>query len=81
VPRSGEVTPRAEATRSLALELLEKVTKPCQDIKVGSMSQEDYPIEFVLGSIEAIMPGQKQPKVLLFDIGGVCVSETSLVPR
>ncbi|KAG9232830.1 epoxide hydrolase [Amylocarpus encephaloides] len=36
------------------------------------MSQEDFPIEFVLESIEAVMMA-KQPKVLLFDIGGVCV--------
>jgi len=38
------------------------------------MSQEDYPVNFVLNSIEATMPRSKaQPKVLLFDIGGVCV--------
>ncbi|KAK0103879.1 hypothetical protein ONS96_004988 [Cadophora gregata f. sp. sojae] len=37
------------------------------------MSQQDYPTEFVLESIEAIMSTSKQPKVLLFDIGGVCV--------
>ncbi|CAG8981402.1 hypothetical protein HYALB_00009614, partial [Hymenoscyphus albidus] len=36
------------------------------------MSQEDFPIEFVLDSIESVMSA-KQPKVLLFDIGGVCV--------
>ncbi|KAL2071085.1 hypothetical protein VTL71DRAFT_12320 [Oculimacula yallundae] len=37
------------------------------------MSQEDYPVDFVLDSIEATMATSKQPKVLLFDIGGVCV--------
>ncbi|CAD6442567.1 81e1368f-3229-43ff-9ba1-9fbe07e48bbf [Sclerotinia trifoliorum] len=37
------------------------------------MSQEDYPVEFVLESIETIMASEKQPKVILFDIGGVCV--------
>ncbi|PMD15534.1 HAD-like protein [Hyaloscypha hepaticicola] len=37
------------------------------------MSQEDYPVEFVLDSIDSIMPASRQPKVLLFDIGGVCV--------
>lgn len=37
------------------------------------MSQEDYPVEFVLDSLERIMAPKKQPKVLLFDIGGVCV--------
>ncbi|KAF8855135.1 epoxide hydrolase [Acephala macrosclerotiorum] len=37
------------------------------------MSQEDFPVEFVLESIESIMPPSNQPKVLLFDIGGVCV--------
>jgi len=36
------------------------------------MYQEDYPVDFVLDSIEAIM-AQKKPKVILFDIGGVCV--------
>lgn len=28
------------------------------------MSQEDYPVEFVLGSIDSIMPDSRQPKVL-----------------
>jgi hypothetical protein len=37
------------------------------------MSQEDYPVEFVLDSIESVMAPQRQPKVILFDIGGVCV--------
>ncbi|KAL3422807.1 Acyl-CoA dehydrogenase family member 10 [Phlyctema vagabunda] len=37
------------------------------------MSQEDYPIEFVLDSIDAVMARTKKTKVLLFDIGGVCV--------
>ncbi|KAH6683424.1 epoxide hydrolase [Halenospora varia] len=37
------------------------------------MSQEDFPIEFVLDSVDAVMASEKQPKVLLFDIGGVCV--------
>ncbi|PQE11052.1 epoxide hydrolase protein [Rutstroemia sp. NJR-2017a BVV2] len=36
------------------------------------MSQEDFPIEFVLEGIESIMASTKQPKVILFDIGGVC---------
>jgi hypothetical protein len=39
------------------------------------MSQEDYPVEFVLDSIESVMAPQKQPKVILFDIGGVCVRD------
>jgi hypothetical protein len=39
-----------------------------------SMSQEDVPIEFVLEGIESIMASSKQPRVILFDIGGVCVS-------
>jgi len=39
------------------------------------MSQEDYPVEFVLESLESVMAPVKQPKVLLFDIGGVCVCE------
>ncbi|KAM3074202.1 hypothetical protein ACMFMF_006223 [Clarireedia jacksonii] len=37
------------------------------------MSQEDFPIEFVLEGIESIMVSSKQPRVILFDIGGVCV--------
>ena len=28
------------------------------------MSQEDYPVDFVLESIDSIMPASKQPKVL-----------------
>jgi len=45
------------------------------------MSQEDYPVEFVLGSIESVMAPEKQPKVILFDIGGVCVRDhLSLMP-
>jgi hypothetical protein len=39
------------------------------------MSQEDYPVEFVLDSIESVMAPPKQPKVILFDIGGVCVCD------
>jgi hypothetical protein len=39
------------------------------------MSQEDYPVDFVLDSIEAVMAPARAPKVLLFDIGGVCVSQ------
>ncbi|ESZ92259.1 hypothetical protein SBOR_7348 [Sclerotinia borealis F-4128] len=35
------------------------------------MSQEDYSIDLVLESIETIMASERQPKVLLFDIGGV----------
>lgn len=38
------------------------------------MSQEDYPVDFILQSIETAMAPAKQPKVLLFDIGGVCES-------
>ncbi|QSZ32919.1 hypothetical protein DSL72_002502 [Monilinia vaccinii-corymbosi] len=37
------------------------------------MSQEGYPIHFVPESIETIMASGEQPKVILFDIGGVCV--------
>jgi hypothetical protein len=40
------------------------------------MSQENYPVEFILESVESIMARRKQPKALLFDIGGVCVSES-----
>jgi len=37
------------------------------------MSREDYLVDFVLQSLESVMAPTKQPKVLLFDIGGVCV--------
>lgn len=43
------------------------------------MSQEGCPVEFVLESLESIMAPQTQPKVILFDIGGVCVGGNSLV--
>jgi hypothetical protein len=33
-------------------------------------------IQFALESVDAIMSPPKQPKVLLFDIGGVCVSKS-----
>ncbi|KAH8687958.1 putative epoxide hydrolase [Tricladium varicosporioides] len=37
------------------------------------MQEEDFAIEFILDSVDAVMASEKQPKVLLFDIGGVCV--------
>lgn len=43
------------------------------------MSQEDYSIDFVLDSIEIMMTSEIQPKVILFDIGGVCVSNHSFM--
>jgi len=39
------------------------------------MVPEDQPVEYILDAIEDIMARESQPKVLLFDIGGVCVSE------
>lgn len=43
------------------------------------MSQEDFPIDFVLESIETIMTSENQPRVILFDVGGVCVSNHSFM--
>jgi hypothetical protein len=39
------------------------------------MIPEDQPVEYILEAIDGIMAPSPQPKVLLFDIGGVCVSE------
>lgn len=39
------------------------------------MVPEDQPVEHILEAIGDIMAPENQPKVLLFDIGGVCVSE------
>lgn len=40
------------------------------------MSEEAHHlVELALGTVEALMaPKKQQPKVILFDIGGVCVS-------
>lgn len=38
------------------------------------MLSEDQPVEYILDAIDSVMSSQPQPKVLLFDIGGVCVS-------
>jgi len=37
------------------------------------MSEDEHSVEIILEGVEAIMASKKQPKVLLFDIGGVCV--------
>lgn len=41
------------------------------------LNEEDLPVEYVLDAIGTIMSSQRQPKVILFDIGGVCVSALS----
>lgn len=38
------------------------------------MSEAHHLIELALSTVEALMSPKKQPKVILFDIGGVCVS-------
>jgi hypothetical protein len=40
------------------------------------MGSEAHPVEYILEAIDGIMApsSQAQPKALLFDIGGVCVS-------
>lgn len=39
------------------------------------MLPEDQPVEYILEGIDAEMGSQAQPKVILFDIGGVVVSD------
>lgn len=41
---------------------------------MSSVNPEDPPIDLILEIVDSEMPGARQPKVLLFDIGGVCVS-------
>jgi hypothetical protein len=42
------------------------------------MVPEEQPVEYILDAIDGIMaPSSQPPKVLLFDIGGVCVSDDS----
>lgn len=38
------------------------------------MLPDEQPVEYVLEGIDAVMAGTVQPKVILFDIGGVVVS-------
>ena len=38
------------------------------------MSQDEFSVDLILEGIESTMTVTKQPKVLLFDIGGVCRS-------
>ncbi len=38
------------------------------------MSSEELPVETILEAIDG-MDSPKRPKVILFDIGGVCVSQ------
>lgn len=38
-------------------------------------SLEDRTVDHILDLVDAEMSAEKQPKVLLFDIGGVCVSD------
>lgn len=41
---------------------------------MSELGIDDPPVDLILDVIDAEMPGPKQPKVILFDIGGVCVS-------
>jgi len=39
------------------------------------MLSEEFPVEVILEAIDSMAPpSETQPKVILFDIGGVCVS-------
>jgi hypothetical protein len=40
-------------------------------------SLEDGTVDHILDLVDAEMSAEKQPKVLLFDIGGVCVSDSA----
>ena len=42
-------------------------------------SLEDRTVDHIIDLVDAEMTAGKQPKVLLFDIGGVCVSRQSLL--
>jgi hypothetical protein len=45
-----------------------------------TMSEEAHHlVELALGTVEALMAPKKQPKVILFDIGGVCVSPPAIL--
>lgn len=59
--------------------LLAKVFENCRDVylqlDILAMSEEAHHlVELALGTVEALMSSKNQPKVILFDIGGVCVS-------
>ena len=41
---------------------------------MSGINPEDPPVDLILQVVDLEMDGPKQPKVLLFDIGGVCVS-------
>lgn len=43
-------------------------------LTMDGSSLEDLPVDQILEIVDAEMDGNKQPKVILFDIGGVCVS-------
>lgn len=38
------------------------------------MLPDEQPVEYILDGIDAVMASKAQPKVILFDIGGVVVS-------
>lgn len=38
------------------------------------MLPDEQPVEYILDGINAVMASKVQPKVILFDIGGVVVS-------
>lgn len=41
---------------------------------MSGINPEDPPVDLILQVVDLEVDGPKQPKVLLFDIGGVCVS-------
>ena len=48
---------------------------------MSELGTDDPPVDLILDVIDAEMPDPKQPKGILFDIGGVCVScQYSLAP-
>jgi hypothetical protein len=45
------------------------------------MLSEEFPVEAILEAIDNMAPPeQKRPKVILFDIGGVCVCSSLISP-
>lgn len=45
------------------------------------MLPDEQPVEYILDGIDAVMASKVQPKVILFDIGGVVVSASDSFPQ
>ncbi|KFY22526.1 hypothetical protein V493_06527 [Pseudogymnoascus sp. VKM F-4281 (FW-2241)] len=73
---SHRAEPRHQFVPQLAT-LLAKVFENRRDAYfqkiIPAMTEAHHLVELALGTVEALMSPKKQPKVILFDIGGVCV--------